>query len=481
MAYPDLRAFITVLEKHKLLKRIKAEVDPYLEISEITDRVTKAGGPALLFENVKGFNMPVLINAFGTMQHMCLALGVDNLDSIADRVRELVKPKVPEGLWEKIAMLPKLHEMSKFVPKMVKSAPCQEVVIKEGPMLSQIPALNCWPKDGGPFITLPLVCTKDPETGERNVGMYRMHVYDNERTAMHWQLHKHGKAHWEKYRKLGKRMEVAVALGGDPATTYSGTAPMPDGMDEFLFAGFLRKEPVELVKCKTIDVEVPASAEIILEGYVDPEDLRVEGPFGDHTGFYSPADLYPTFNVTAVTMRKDAIYQTIIVGKPLQEDYFLGKATERIFLPMLQMVVPEIVDMNFPPEGVFHNCVIVSIKKSYPGQAKKVMSALWGMGQMMFTRMIIVVDAHINVQDLSEVAWVVTNNMDPKRDFLFTEGPVDTLTHSVSHEAYGSKVGIDATEKGKAEGMERPWPEVIEMSPEVKERVTSRWKEYGLT
>lgn len=480
MAYENLRKFIDALEHKKLLKRITVEVDPYLEISEITDRVTKKGGPALLFEKVKGSPMPVLINAFGTMERMCLALETPSLDDIADRVRELVKPKAPSGLWEKIAMLPKLHEMSKFIPKKVKSAPCQEVVIQDGPMLSQVPVLTCWPKDGGPFITLPLVCTKDPETGERNVGMYRMHVYDNTETAMHWQLHKHGKAHWEKYRRLGKRMEVAVALGADPATIYAATAPMPDGMDEFMFSGFLRREPVELVKAKTVDVEVPASAEIILEGYVDPEDLRVEGPFGDHTGFYSPADLYPTFHLTAMTMRKNPIYSTTIVGKPIQEDYFLGKATERIFLPMLQMVVPEIIDMNFPPEGVFHNAVIVSIKKSYPGQAKKIMNALWGMGQMMFTRMIIVVDAGINVHDLSEVAWVVTNNMDPKRDFLFTEGPVDVLTHSVSHEAYGSKVGIDATVKGQAEGMARPWPEVIAMAPDMVEKVASRWKEYKI-
>lgn len=480
MAYPDLRSFISILEKKGMLKRIPVEVDPHLEISEITDRVTKAGGPALLFENVKGSSMPVLINAFGTMERMCLALEVDRLDLIADRLREMIKPKVPEGIWEKIAMLPKLHEMSKFIPRVVKSAPCQEVVITDGAMLSKVPVLTCWPKDGGPFITLPLVCTKDPENGERNVGMYRMHVYDNGRTAMHWQLHKHGKAQWEKYRKAGKRMEVAVALGGDPATIYSATAPMPDGMDELLFAGFLRREPVELVRCKTVDVEVPASAEIILEGYVDPEDLRVEGPFGDHTGFYSPADLYPTFHLTAMTTRKNPIYPTTIVGKPLQEDYFLGKATERLFLPMLQMVVPEIVDMNFPPEGVFHNCVIVSIKKSYPGQAKKVMNALWGMGQMMFTRVIIVVDQEVNVHNLSEVTWVVTNNIDPKRDFVMTEGPVDVLTHSVSHEAYGSKVGIDATVKGKAEGMERGWPEVIDMSPEIKQKVTARWKDYGL-
>ncbi|NLN21367.1 MAG: menaquinone biosynthesis decarboxylase, partial [Syntrophomonadaceae bacterium] len=392
MAFKDLHEFVAVLENKGLLHRVTTLVDPVLEITEITDRISKKGGPALLFERVKGSPYPVLINAFGSFERMSLALGVQQLDEIGARISKMLELQDLTGsLLDKMKFLPRLAEMGSWVPRMVRKAPCQEVILRdEDATLNIFPILKCWPGDGGRYITLPLVFTKDPETGGRNLGMYRLQVFDGKTTGMHWHVHKNGAENYRRHQKIGQRMEVAVALGGDPATIYAATAPLPHGIDEMLFAGFLRSEPVEMVKCVTVDLEVPAQADIILEGYVDLDEQRVEGPFGDHTGYYSLADYFPVFHIRCITHRKDAIYPATIVGKPPMEDCYLAKATERIFLPLLKMFIPEIVDINLPLEGVFHNCAVVSIKKSYPGQAKKVMCAIWGMGQMMFTKMIIV-------------------------------------------------------------------------------------------
>ncbi|HHW41971.1 MAG TPA: menaquinone biosynthesis decarboxylase [Syntrophomonadaceae bacterium] len=480
MSYRDLREFIGILEKKGLLHRIKTEVDPVLEITEITDRISKQGGPALLFEKVKGSDYPVLINTFGSTERMKLALGVGSLDEIGDRISELLRLQdLPGSLWDKVKLLPRLAEMSTWAPKTVKKAPCQEVIHQNDASLDIFPILKCWPGDGGRYITLPLVFTKDPETGRQNLGMYRLQVFDSRTTGMHWHMHKNGAENYRKHQLMNKRMEVAVALGGDPATIYAATAPLPHGFDEMFFAGFLRKQAVEMVKCITVDLEVPAHAEIILEGYVDLDEKRLEGPFGDHTGYYSLADYYPVFHITCITHRRDAIYPATVVGKPPMEDCFLAKATERIFLPFLKFFLPEIVDYNLPIEGVFHNCAVVAIKKSYPGHARKVMCALWGLGMMMFTKMIIVVDAHVNVHNMNEVWWRVYNNVDPKRDFMFVEGPVEVLDHACPLPSYGSKVGIDATKKGPEEGHLREWPDEIEMSQPIKDLVTAKWKEYG--
>ena len=482
MGYKDLRAYLKELDKRGLLKRISAEVDVNLEITEITDRVVKAGGPALFFENVRGYKMPVVTNLFGTLERVCLALGAGCLDEIGHRLSALLKfDGVPGTLVEKIKMLPRLAQLSSFAPKRVKDAPCKEVILKgEEASLEDIPVLKCWPEDGGPFITLPLVITRDPKTGQRNVGMYRMQVYDGRTTGMHWHIHKDGAEHLRKQSELGGSLPVAVAIGADPAVIYAATAPLPRGMDEILFAGFLRGEPVEMVRCETVDLEVPAGSEIVLEGYVDPSETRLEGPFGDHTGFYSLADYYPVFHITCITRRRDAIYPATVVGRPPMEDAYLGKATERIFLPLIRLVLPEVMDINMPPEGVFHNCVLVSIKKTYPGQAKKVMSALWGLGMMMLSKLIVVVDEDVNVQDLSEVMWCVFNNIDAGRDLLLTEGPLDDLDHSSPRPRFGTKMGIDATRKWPEEGHDRVWPKAIVMSDDVKKMVDGKWSSYGL-
>ncbi|MBO8169533.1 MAG: menaquinone biosynthesis decarboxylase [Thermoanaerobacteraceae bacterium] len=480
MAFRDLQHFIQVLEERGELKRIKTPVSRELEITEITDRVSKAYGPALLFENVEGYDMPVLTNAFGSYERMCLALGVEDLDDIGAEILSFLQPpEVPTSMLDKLKALPKVAQLANFMPKVVKKGICQEVVHTE-PNLDILPVLKCWPQDGGPFITLPMVFTKDPETGKRNVGMYRMQVFDGRTTGMHWHMHKHGAEHYRANKRRNQRMEVAVALGGDPAITYAATAPLPKDVDEMFFAGFLRKEPVELVKCKTVDIEVPARAEIIIEGYVNPDELRVEGPFGDHTGYYSLADKYPVFHVTCITHRKNPVYPATIVGKPPMEDCYMGKATERIFLPLLKMQLPEIVDMNLPLEGVFHNCAIVSIKKSYPGHAKKVMHALWGMGQMMFTKLIIVVDETVDVQNLSEVMWKVFNNIDARRDITIVDGPLDVLDHASPLPNYGHKMGIDATKKWPSEGHTREWPDDIVMTDEIKALVDRKWQDYGI-
>ena len=479
MAYKDLREFLTLLEKKGLLKKIKAEVDPDLEIAEINDRVVKAKGPALLFENTKGSKFPVLVNAFGSYERMRLALEVENLDDVGGRMLEFLEPEIPTNFIEKLKALPKLKKLSDFVPKIVKSGPCKEVIIRDNPALDIFPILKTWPDDGGKFITLPMVFTKDPDKGDRNCGMYRMHVYDSKTTGMHWHIHKDGARHYRKAEQQGKRLEVAVAIGSDPAVMYSATAPLPEGVDEMLFAGFLRNDTVELVKCETVNLEVPANSEIVLEGYCNPGERRMEGPFGDHTGYYSLADEYPVFHITCITHRKDAIYPATIVGKPPMEDCYIGKATERIFLPLLKKQLPEIIDMNLPLEGVFHNIAVISIDKRYPGHARKVMYALWGMGQMSFTKAIVIVDKWVNVQDLSEVVWRIGNNTDPKRDTVIIEGPLDVLEHASSIPAYGGKIGIDATKKWTSEGFTREWPPEIVMSEDIIKRVSGRWKEYG--
>ena len=441
----------------------------------------KSGGPALLFERVAGSTMPVLINVFGTERRMAQALGVERLDDVAAEIEGLIATfeTKPAGLLDKLRMLPKLKEIADFFPKDVKRGPCQEVVLTGDQVdLGLLPALQCWPQDAGRYITLPLCITRNPETGKRNVGFYRMQVFDRRTTAMHWQRHKGGAAHYR--RATGERMPVAVAIGCDPATVWSGILPLPPDLDEFIVAGFIRKRPVELVKCQTIDREGPANAEIVLEGYVVPGELRREGPFGDHTGFYSLADDFPVFHVEAITHRRDPIYQTIVVGKPLQEDCFMGLAVERVFLPLIRKQIPEIVDLHMPFEGIFHNLVIVAIRKEYPGHARKVMHAIWGLGGMMFSKVIVVVDHDTPVRDVSHVAWKALNHIDPQRDCEFVLGPIDDLDHASRLPAFGSKVGIDATRKTAAEGFTRPWPDEITMTQAVKDLVTRRWAEYGL-
>lgn len=481
MAYATLDDFVAAIERMGELKRIRYPADPCLEITEIADRVMKVGGPALLFEQPKGSRFPLLINAFGSQRRMNAALGVTDLQELADEIEELARMELPSSWGGRLRLLGKAGRLTAAPPRYVKTGPCKEVILKgDDASLSALPIQTCWPEDGGPFITLPLVFTKHPVTGKRNVGMYRMQVYDARTTGMHWQLHKVGAEHYRVTEERGQRIPVAVVLGGDPALTYAATAPLPPGIDELLFAGWVRRKPVELVPCETVDLEVPANADFVLEGYIDPAERRTEGPFGDHTGFYSLPEEFPVFHLTCLTHRKNAIYPGTIVGRPPKEDAFLGKATERIFLPLLRLVLPELVDMNLPPEGVFHNLVIVSIRKRYPGHAFKVMNAIWGMGQLMFAKVIIVVDAHVNVHDPAEVVWRVGSSIDPQRDILFTRGPIDQLDHAASLPNFGSKMGIDATIKWPSEGFGRPWPNEIVMSEEVKRKVDAIWKELGL-
>jgi 4-hydroxy-3-polyprenylbenzoate decarboxylase len=570
LAFDDLRDWIKTLEKAGELKRIKEEVSPELEITEITDRVSKIGargsvsdsashpsskerskdgaptsfvqgvyapgGPALLFENIKGHpGHKVLINQFGSERRMATALGVERLDEIAERIKGLMNVKAPEGLFDKLKMLPQLGALTAAFPKTVstKDAPCKQVILREGFDLNQFPILKCWPHDGGRFITLPCVHTRDPKSGRRNIGMYRMQVYDGQTTGMHWQRQKVAAEHFRnairsaaaeaaktegtmseavarvsamaesaggavaipdgpiggmpqvalgklKGTGRGSRLEVAVAIGTDPAMTFSAIVPAPPEVEEFMIAGFLRGKSVEIVKCETVDLEVPASAEIVLEGYVELGELRSEGPFGDHTGFYTLTDEYPVFHLTCITHRKDPIYAATIVGKPPMEDAWMGKAVERIFLPAMKVTIPEIVDINLPVEGVFHNLMLVSIRKSYPGQARKVMNAIWSLGQAMFTKCIVVVDEDCDVQDVGEVVLRATNNIDPERDIQFTMGPVDSLDHASRLPNYGSKMGIDATRKWKAEGFERPWPAMIEMDQATRAKIDAMWEKLGL-
>jgi 4-hydroxy-3-polyprenylbenzoate decarboxylase len=542
LAYDDLRDWIKALENAGELKRIQEEVSPELEITEITDRVSKIGakgsaaagkyapgGPALLFENVKGYpGHKVLINQFGSERRMAMSLGVKHLDEIAGRITALMNIKPPTGgLFDKLKMLPQLGALTAAIPKTVsaREARCKEVILKENFDLNQFPILKCWPHDGGRFITLPCVHTRDPKSGKRNIGMYRMQVYDGQTTGMHWQRQKVAAEHYRNAMRnaaatnstdgplhamvaamaesaggavtipdgpigglpqvamgnlKGSRLEVAVAIGTDPATTFSAIVPAPPEVEEFMVAGFLRGKSLEIVKCETVDLEVPAHAEIILEGYVELGELRSEGPFGDHTGFYTLTDQYPVFHLTCITHRKDPIYAATIVGKPPMEDAWMGKAVERIFLPAMRLQIPEIVDIHLPVEGVFHNLMLVSIRKSYPGQARKVMNAIWSLGQAMFTKIIVVVDEDCDVQDIGEVVLRVTNNIDPERDIQFTLGPIDSLDHSSRLPNYGSKMGIDATRKWKAEGFDRPWPAMIEMDSATKAKVDALWSKLGL-
>ena len=478
MAPPaDLRSWIALLEREGELVRVPAEVDPHLEITEIVDRTVKAGGPALLFERPRGSEHPLLINQFGTERRMALAFGEPTLDDVARRLANVLEMQPPDGLADKIRGLRQLKSIADSRPQLVRRGACQELVLHDTSVdLRRLPIQTCWPGDAGPFITLPAVITKDPRSGTRNVGMYRMQVLDERTTAMHWQIHKDGRAD---YLASGGRIEVAVALGLDPVTTYAASAPLPKHIDELMLAGFLRGEPVELVRCNTIDLEVPASAEIVLEGYVEQGELVDEGPFGDHTGFYTAAEPFPVFRVIAITMRRDAIYPSIVVGKPPQEDAWLGKATERIFLPAVKMSVPEIVDYDLPVAGVFHNCCIVSIRKVFPGHARKVMHAIWGLGMLSLTKSVVVVDEHVDVHDYEQVFFYVGANVDPKRDVELAEGPLDHLDHAPTHQFFGGKIGIDATAKGPLEGT-REWPEEIRMSDEVRALVERRWSEYGI-
>jgi 4-hydroxy-3-polyprenylbenzoate decarboxylase len=481
MAYRDLREFIRALDDNHELKRIPFEVDPILEITEFADRAVKSGGPALLFEKPRGSSIPVLINSFASMRKMQLALEVASVDEIAARIVEFLEMRMPEGLLGKIKMLPKRAEVGAFFPRTVSKGPCQEVVRSAGFSLLDYPVLQCWPEDAGRFITLPLVFSRNPDTGKRNCGMYRMQLFDERTAGMHWQTHKQGAEHYRRMSHHGQtRMDVAVAIGADPATMYSAILPLPPELDEMMIAGFLRQSPVEMVKCQTSDLEVPANAEIVLEGYVQLGELRPEGPFGDHTGFYSLADDYPVFHATCITQRKEPIYATTIVGPPPMEDYFMGKAVERIFLPLMRLQVPEVRDIAMPAEGIFHNLILVSIRKSYPGHARKVMHAIWGLGQAMFSKCIVVVDEDVDVQNVREVAWKALNNIDPERDIQFVMGPIDSLDHSSRLPNYGSKMGVDATRKWPGEGFTRPWPGVIQMSPDVKRRVDELWKKAGL-
>jgi 4-hydroxy-3-polyprenylbenzoate decarboxylase len=521
LPFDDLRQWIAALDRAGELRRIQTEVDPILEITEIADRVSKSknGGPALLFQNIKGHpGAQLLINQFGSDARMKLALGVKSFDEFGERIRMFMDVKSPQGFLDKLKMLPLLTDAGKFFPKTVPTGPCKEVIKRDQFSVLDFPILQCWPQDAGRFITLPCVTTRDPKSGKRNLGMYRLQVYDAKTTGAHWQRQKVAAEHYRQaLRNAGStaktgapllpsfgrsgndaavdlmartsggqvlaetnhpsgKMEVAVSIGTDPAVTFSAIVPAPPDVEEYLIAGFLRTSPVELVKCETVDLEVPATSEIVLEGYVNLDELRAEGPFGDHTGFYSLEDLYPVFHVTCITHRKDPIYATTIVGKPPMEDAYMGKAVERVFLPLMRLTIPELVDINLPIEGVFHNLMIVSIRKSYPGQARKVMNAIWSLGQAMFTKCIIVVDEDVDVQDLADVTLKVLNHIDPERDIQFTLGPVDSLDHASRLANYGSKMGIDATRKWATEGFTRPWPDEIVMDAKTKALVDSKWK-----
>jgi 4-hydroxy-3-polyprenylbenzoate decarboxylase len=475
--YQDIAEFIADLERRKDLARIAEPVSPDLEIAAVIDRVCKSpgGGPALLFEQPTGYGMPVAANLFGSMARMCLALGVESLDDVAREIEELTTPPQPKGFMDALKLMPLASRLTDLMPKTVRDAPCQDVVKMDGG-LDELPVLRTWPEDGGPFVTLPLVITRDPESGVRNIGTYRMQVYDRRTTGMHWQRHKGGAQHHRVAERLGRRLEVAVALGADPILHYAATAPMPEGLDELLLAGVIGKRRVELVKCRTVDLEVPANAHIVLEGYVEPGERRREGPFGDHTGLYSLADDYPVFHLQCLTMRKSPVYVTTVVGIPPMEDYYLGLASERIFLPLIRKTLPEIVDMHFPAAGIFHNMVLVSIDKRYPGHARKIMNAFWGLGQLMFSKCIVVVDKDVNVQDEHEVAWIAGTHVDPSRDVVITTGPVDDLDDAAIQPAFGGKMGIDATRKWPSEGVTREFPKRLTTSEAAAKRAADIWE-----
>ena len=475
--FRDIASFIAELDRRKELTRVIEPLSPDLEISALIDRVSKSpgGGPALLFERPAGSDIPVAANLYGSMSRICLALGVGDLNELSREIEELTTPPMPKGFMDALKLMPLVNRLTDLMPKTVKDAPCQEVVSNDVG-LDSLPILKTWPDDGGPYITLPLVFTRDPETGMRNIGVYRMQVFDRRTTGMHWQQHKGGAQHHRVAERLGKRLDVAVALGADPVLTYCATAPMPEGLDELMLAGVIGKERVELVKCRTVDLEVPASAQIVLEGYVEPGERRREGPFGDHTGFYSsPAD-FPVFHLTCITRRAKPVYVTTVVGIPPMEDFYLGKASERIFLPLIRKTLPEIVDMHFPAAGIFHNLVLVSIDKRYPGHARKIMSAFWGLGQLMFSKCIVVVDKDVNVQDEAEVAWITGTHVDPSRDIAIVTGPVDDLDEAAVSPAFGGKMGIDATRKWPAEGYTGTWPARLVTAPAAAARAEAVWR-----
>jgi len=483
VAYRNLGEFVEELDQLGELVRVAVEVDPELEITEIADRVMKTpgGGKALFFEKVKGSSIPLLINALGSKKRMCRALGVEDFSEIAARLEQIIQPQIPTGLMNKIKKLPELAQLAGFAPRTAKKAPCQEKVYEgDNASLDMLPILKCWPLDGGRYFTMAGIYSKDHRSGHRNVGMYRVQQLDARTCAMHWQIHHDGASHCRGYAQAGEKMPVALVLGGDPAISYAASAPLPPGMDEILFAGFLRKKAVELTPCVSLDMEVPAEAEIVVEGYADPNDLVSEGPFGDHTGYYSMPEMYPRFTVTAITMRKNPIYPATIVGIPPMEDYYMGLATERIFLPAVKMFLPELVDYHLPAFGVFHNFCLVSIHKEYPYHARKVMHALWGLGQLMFSKFIIVVDEDVDVQNIDEVLFHVGAHVDPGRDCFVVDGPVDALDHAAPFLCAGSKMGIDATRKITGEGIAREWPPKINMPEEIIKRVDDRWPEYGI-
>lgn len=481
MHFEDLREYVESLEKIDQLKRIKTRVSVDLEIAEILRRVMyKNEGPAVLFENVEGYKIPVLGNAFGSLRRLKIALDMENFEEIGERMSGLTRLKIPHGLLNKFKMLPKLSEIADYGPKSVNGGPITEVIETSNPSLDILPIIKSFPKDAGRFITFGITVTKNPETLIRNMGVYRLQVMDSKKAIMHWQIHKRGALHYEMNKENSQKTEVAIVIGADPATVFSAVAPVPEGLDKFLFAGITRKKGIDLVKCRTIDVEVPATAEIVLEGYVDPSELNVEGPFGDHTGYYTPPEPFPTFTLTGIMMRKNPIYLTTVVGKPILEDAYIGKVIERSFLPLVRLFQPEVVDFSMPPAGWFQGLAIVSIKKRYPGQAKKVMMGLWGMGQLSLTKILIVVDQDVNVHDMNDVIWAVTTRADPKRDtMLIDNAPTDTLDPASPLLNLGSKMGIDATKKMKEEGYERPIQEEALPNESTVSLVTKKWNEYG--
>jgi len=480
LPFESLSEYVSALEKAGDLLRIRTQVNVDLELAEILRRVTYRNGPALIFENVDGYKMPVAGNLFGSEKRMQIALEEDNFENLGNRISNLLNVDIPRGLIEKVRALPRLAEISGFAPHVVKRGPVMDFVEKENPSLSFLPALKSWPKDAGRFITFGLIMTRNPESQVRNLGVYRMQIYDDRTAAMHWQIHKRGAQHFKMMAEEGKRTEVAVVIGADPATIFSGVAPVPEGLDKLLFAGIMRKRGIELVKCQTIDLDVPAHSEIVLEGYVDPQDLRTEGPFGDHTGYYTPPELFPTFHLTGIMHREDPIYLTTVVGKPILEDAYIGKVIERSFLPLIRTLQPEVVDINFPASGWFQGLLIVSIKKRYPGQAKKVMLGLWGIGQIMLTKMIIVVDHDVNLHDMNEIIWAVTTRTDPARDVIILDNvPTDTLDPTSPRTNLGSKLGIDATVKSKEEGFARESQEIAQVDTETREYVNSKWGQYA--
>jgi 4-hydroxy-3-polyprenylbenzoate decarboxylase len=480
MPIDDVHELIQVLEEKGHLKRVKAEVDTDLEIAEILRRVMYANGPAILFENVKGYDIPVLGNAFGSIERLELALETTDFTEIGQRITDMTKMEIPKGIFNKLKKLPELSKMSESFPDLEKSGPVTEI-IDEDPTFDKIPIIKSWPKDAGKFITFGLTATKHPDTGVRNLGVYRIQIIDQKHALMHWQKHKRGAHHQLISKERGKKIEVAIIIGSEPATIFSAVAPVPEGLDKYLFAGITRKKGINTVKCKTVDIEVPANAEIVLEGYVDSSDIRDEGPFGDHTGYYTPKEPYPTFTLTGIMRRKNPVYVTTVVGKPILEDAYIGKVIERSFLPLIRMFHPEVIDFNMPSAGWFQGMAIISIKKTYPGQAKKVMMGLWGMGQLSLTKMFVVVDEDVNVHDINEVIWAVTTRTDAARDItIIDRTPTDTLDPASPLVNLGSKLGIDATQKTLEEGFEREIQEQVMVDDETRSLVDSKWSSYKI-